>query len=477
MIILAKNSSKNLSKVLRFTMLLICQLFWVTSWCNGQAEEYPIHEALNTLDKAIEFYHSLANNGGYVYSYSVDRMKKWGEGETGDSAIEVQMPGTPGIGNSYLLAFKTTGSKKYLEYAIETSNALIKGQNSYGGWDHKIYFDSKKREEVVSFDDNHTQGTIEFLMELDKYVDIPILDSSINRALKLILTAQFENGAWPHLFPRQGNYHDYATFNDNGINDCVDVMIGAYKQYQREEFLTSIKKAGNFIYISQLSPPQTGWAQQYNEFLQPAWARSFEPASVTPVITISNVNTLMDISLITKDEELLFPVRDAFNWVKNTRLPNGKYPRFVEIGTGKPLYYDRGRKRVSSIDELSEERRTQYLYEQDLSDPLMNAENRFFEITKLGIDKYLIYKERRPSKDEIIDSIKAVGKRVREIISSQDSLGRWVTTKERYKNVDEDGTWTGGYTEADRINSKVFVNNVELICKYISMVNSIKEIE
>ena len=95
-----------------------------------------------------------------------------------------------------------------------------------------------------------------------------------------MLTSQLENGGWPHRYPSQGNYHDYATFNDEGINDCIRVMIEAHQYYGREEDEDVLMEAGRFFMISQLPPPQPGWAQQYNEFLQPAWARSFEPPSV-----------------------------------------------------------------------------------------------------------------------------------------------------------------------------------------------------
>lgn len=463
----------NVFENLKRSIFLLPVIFLLSGNIFAQHENI-IKKVYSALNKGIEFYRSISINGGYVYSYSLDLKKKWGEGVTGDSTVEVQFPGTPGIGTIYLLAFETTNNEKYLEYAIETAFSLIKGQNSFGGWDHKIYFDSKQRKELVSFDDNQTQGVIRFLMHLDKHVNIPDLDSSINKALKLMLTSQFGNGAWPHLYPMQGNYHDYATFNDNGINDCIDVMIDAFNQYSKDEYFNSVEKAGKFIYISQLPPPQPGWAMQYNEFLQPAWARSFEPASLTPVTTLDNINSLIRIYLITNNEELLFPIRDAIDWVKTTRLPNGKYPRFVEIGTGKTLYYDRGRRKVSSVEELCEERRTQYAYEQDLAELLARTENNFEEIIKLGSDKYKLNLDRELTSDELNDSLRILKAQVNSILNTQDSLGRWVTKNNTFKTVNEDGLWSGGYETMDRINSKVFIENIKVLCKLISIINKRK---
>ena len=88
-------------------------------------------------------------------------------------------------------------------------------------------------------------------------------------------------------------------------------------------------EAARFMMISQLPPPQPGWAQQYNEFLQPAWARTFEPPSVCPSVTIKNINTLIDLYLVLGEETLLEPIPDAIRWLREIRMENGKWARFV----------------------------------------------------------------------------------------------------------------------------------------------------
>lgn len=115
-------------------------------------------------------------------------------------------------------------------------------------------------------------------------------------------------------------------------------MIEADTYYGNSEFAESLRKVGRFLMISQLPPPQPGWAQQYNEFLQPAWARSFEPPSVCLSATVHNINSLIDLYLHTHRAELLEPIPNAIRWLKASRLPNGKWGRFLELGTNKPLY-------------------------------------------------------------------------------------------------------------------------------------------
>ncbi|MBN1302461.1 MAG: hypothetical protein JW995_14685 [Melioribacteraceae bacterium] len=426
-------------------------------------------EVLNAIEKGIDFYHSLNRNGGYVYFYSADMQKRWGEELADENTVEVQPPGTPEVGLTFLKAYNTTGKQKYLSYALETGYALVAGQNKYGGWDHTITFNENIRNTIVSFDDNQTQRSVEFLIALDRAVNDSLINSTVEKALNLMLESQLENGGWPHYYPQQGNYHDFATFNDGSINDCIDVMISAYKYYKSKDYLESIKKAGRFLQISQIAPPQSGWAQQYNEYLQPAWARSFEPPAVSPRVTLRNINSLLDMYLVTGNEDLLEPIPDAFRWVKSVQLSNGKFPRFVELYTNQPVYYDRGRIRVNSVDELSLERRMIYGYEQDLSVELDSISSKYEAVKKLGRKNYV--KNFANNKLKIAQKHRLSADRIREILYTQDSNGRWLTKDTVYRDKNPDERWKGEFVKEDRISGFIFNQNVNDLCDYLIMSN------
>ena len=414
-------------------------------------------EAERSLEKGISFIQSLAIEGGYVYHYSLNGKEKWGEGKTDDRTIEVQPPGTPAVGMSFLRAWRITKNNDFLKAAEEAARALILGQNELGGWDHKIYFDRPKGKKV-SFDDNQTQSAISFLMALDQEIDNPDLTEAIKKALDMMLESQLDNGGWPHQYPWQGNYHDYATFNDKGINDCIRVMIEANTFYGEEEYRKSLQKVGRFLMISQLPPPQPGWAQQYNEYLQPAWARAFEPPAVCPSVTLNNIHSLIDLYQYTGRAELLEPIPDAIRWLKASRLPNGKWGRFLELGTNKALYYDRGRIRVDSLQLLSLERRTGYGYEVDLNKALATVELRFLQVTG---------QETATKKSNQEINIEELAANVREIIRTQDNLGRWIVFQDKFRKEVEGKTWDGEYRVEDRISSALFNHNVEVLCTFL----------
>lgn len=416
-------------------------------------------ETEKTLEKGIAYLQTLAIEGGYVYYYTTDGKEKWGEGKTDDRTIEVQPPGTPAVGMSFLRAYRVTKNHDFLKAAEGAANALIKGQNELGGWEHKIHFDRPKRKRV-SFDDDQTQSAISFLMALDQEIDSPELTKAVDKALEMMIESQLENGGWPHQYPWQGNYHDYATFNDQGINDCIRVMMEADKYYENEDIAKSLRKVGRFMMISQLPPPQPGWAQQYNEFLQPAWARTFEPPAVCPSASVNNINSLIDLYEYTGSGQYLEPIPDALKWLKESQLPNGKWGRFLEIGTNKPLYYDRGRIRVESVEQLSLERRTGYGYETDIKARLDATELRYLRV--IGEKE----KAPKPEPEQVIEKL---ADQVKEIVKSQDEMGRWIVKNDKFRKGTPGYSWQGEYRYEDRISSALFNRNVNVLCEFLEL--------
>lgn len=427
-------------------------------------------QAAAALRQGVAFFQTLNVHGGYVYDVTPDLTQRWGEGPKDADTIEVQPPGTPAVGQAFLRAFRTTGDPAALAAARAAADALMRGQNRNGGWDHTINF-ADLSDDTVSFDDNQSQSAISFLLALGQVDPDPRLAAAIQRALAMMIETQLPNGGWPHLYPPRGNYHDFATFNDGGINDCVRVMIEAHQLYPDDPNLTaSLRRAARFLVISQLPPPQPGWAQQYNEFLQPAWARTFEPASVCPAVTVRNLGTLIDLFVALGDDTLLEPIPDALRWLATIRLPNGKWARFVELGTDKPLYYDRGRIRVDSIAALHPERATGYGYENDLTGPIEKCTQRYQRALTLGRKGLRREEQAAPSAARVTQRLRSLSAAVEKILAAQEPSGAWITRNDRFKSPPPPGErWNGQYTVADRISSAVFNANVEVLCDYLEL--------
>ncbi|WP_297088101.1 pectate lyase [uncultured Draconibacterium sp.] len=432
-------------------------------------------DAKTSLKKGVSFFYSINSHGGYVYYVTPDLKIRWGEGIKDENTIEVQPPGTPSVGQAFLRAYQVSKDETALKAAKDAATALVRGQNKFGGWEHTVNF-NKISHEKVSFDDNQCQSAISFLMALDQEIEDESISGATKKALDLMLTAQLDNGAWPHIYPEQGNYHDYATYNDGGINDCVRVMLEAHNYYgNSKEIEKSLKKAIRFIYISQLPPPQSGWAQQYNEFLQPAWARTFEPPSVCPLVTVLNINTLIDLYLVLGDDKLLEPIPDAIRWLKDIKMENGKWARFVELGTNKALYYDRPRIRCETLEDLHPERRTGYRYQVDIADQLQESELRYKKALELGHKGLWDDEHSVLNKEQIMKRLEVLSEQVIKIMDSQEPSGAWITKNDRFKKQMPKGIrWNGQYEVMDRISSEVFNENVAILCEYIELSNRIE---
>ncbi|MFW6171531.1 MAG: pectate lyase, partial [Planctomycetota bacterium] len=235
--------------------------------------------ARKALQNATSFLRSISINGGYAGIYSPDLKERYGEAlyeRASATQIWVQPPGTPSVGQVFLRAHRVTGDRRYFEAAREVGRALAWGQRKEGGWDHRVDVahlspDAKTPERKsghCTFDDDITQGATTFLMELDEQLDEAWLDESVELALEFMMEAQFDNGAWPQWYPLRGGYHDYYTYNDNAINDCIRVMLQAHRLYDEPAYLESARQGGDFIIASQLPAPQAGWAQQYSHDLE-----------------------------------------------------------------------------------------------------------------------------------------------------------------------------------------------------------------
>jgi len=243
-------------------------------------------------------------------------------------------------------------------------------------------------------------------------------------------------------------------------------MINAHKYYGKREYLESINKAGWFIILSQVAPPQSGWAQQYNLYLQPAWARAFEPPAVCPAVTRRIINSLIDIYLYTGSRRYLEPIPDALRWLKETKRPEGYWPRFIELGTGRALYYDYGRIWCATINDLSVGRRTGYSYHSRID--LERLIENYNEVNELSREKYLEKQNKSLSGVEKLEKLKSLEPVVRKIISSQDEMGRWIVSGRRRARV-PDRRGDGEYKTVDRLRTSVAVRNINTLLDYIEL--------
>lgn len=449
------------------------------------AEDELRDQAIATMRKAAEYYSTeVASNGGYVYHYTLSLDRRWGEGEATKDQVWVQPPGTPTVGLAFLKAYHATDDEFYLNAATRAALALVHGQLKSGGWTNAIDFDPRgtrvaqyrrgggRGKNNSSLDDGQTQSAILCLIRTDaahKFQHREIHEAALF-ALDALLQAQFPNGGFPQVWngPVQSrpvmkadypshdwrtegrikNYWDMYTLNDNVTGYVAETLIAASEIYDDDRYRESLKRLGDFLLLAQMPEPQTGWAQQYNEAMNPIWARKFEPPAISGDETQEVLQTLMLIAHATGDAKYLQPIPSAVRWLRKSQLSNGQFARYYELQTNRPLYM----KRRGDVYELTYD---------DSNLPSHYAWKTNSRLKQLGT----MYERVRAGKSPVSSSSRdRLAERARDAINKLDDRGRWVSTFDGQKMVGQLKLPVG----TKYLSSQVFGERLSALAEFVS---------
>jgi len=414
-----------------------------------------------------------------------------GENRASHTTAWVQPPGTPSVGGAFLFAFETTGDSYYLEAAREAAYALVRGQLKSGGWDYRIEFSEKARRKyayradgedsgsrnVTTLDDNTTQSALRYLMRVDRVLEFKDkkIHEAVDFALGSLLNAQYPNGAWPQRFSEPPDpakhpvlsasyperwtrthpnvdYRSYYTFNDNTIADTIATLFEAEEIYDDSRYGDAAKRAGDFIISAQMPDPQAAWAQQYNANMQPAWARRFEPASITGGESQGVLRTLMAVYRETGDKKYLRPIPRALKYLRSSQLPNGQLARFYELKTNRPLYFTKNYELTYNDDDMP----THYGFKVGSKLDAIQAE--YARLIKAD-PASLKPRSSTPS----YKMSQSLANQTQQVVESMDARGAWPEEGRLRANDDFKGKHI--------ISTQTFIKNVGILSKFIAARN------
>ncbi len=156
---------------------------------------------------------------------------------------------------------------------------------------------------------------------------------------------------------------------------------------RRERASASVAKGIDIILRTQVEQDGqlTAWCAQHDEVtLEPAWARSYEPPSLSGGESVGVARFLMSVDDPTP--EIVSAVDGAVQWLRSVAMagvrvqeiptPAGRaarvlvedpdahpvWARFYELGTNRPLYLDRDSVYRYDFSEIGVERRSGYRY-------------------------------------------------------------------------------------------------------------------
>jgi hypothetical protein len=477
------------AKALRFTVPM-SPPFWAAAICLLGVTESALHaqrvrseDVIMAMKRAGRYYwENVASHGGYVYHYSLDLNKRWGEGEATKDQIWVQPPGTPTVGMSFLKAHQATGDPDYLDAATRAAEALVYGQVQSGGWTNCIDFNPKGKlvsqyrngkgrgRNISSLDDGQTASALLFLIRTDEVLEFKNakIHEAVQFSLDAVLGAQFPNGAFPQVWegrhnPRppilkasypeydwrtEGRVKDYwntYTLNDNVPGYVTETLLEAHRVYKDDRYLDAVKRLGDFLLLAQLPDPQPGWAQQYNYDMKPIWARKFEPPGVSGDETQETLETLMQIASATGDDKYLEPIPRALAYLKKSQLRDGRLARYYELKTNRPLYMER-RGDVYSLTYDDSNLPSHYGWK---------TESRIQQISQR-------YHAIKSGKSPKIDKSRPAAD-VQRVIRQLDDKGRWISVYDGQALVGQP-KFSAGY---QFLSSEVFSANLDLLSEYL----------
>jgi PelA/Pel-15E family pectate lyase len=247
-----------------------------------------------------------------------------------------------------------------------------------------------------TIDNDATVLPLRFLAKVARATGDEELEMAFLRGLDYLLAAQYPNGGWPQYFPLRDGYFSRITFNDNAMINVMSLLRDVAGQKPDFAFVSAayraragdaVERGLDVVLKTQIRQDGklTAWCAQYDQVtLAPAWARAYEPPSLSGMETVRIVRFLMQIE--NPSAAQIAAVEAAVEWLKSVAIYDLKYlriedeegledallvaepgagplwARFYDLHTNRPIFTGRDSVIHLSLDELEQERRGGYGY-------------------------------------------------------------------------------------------------------------------
>jgi PelA/Pel-15E family pectate lyase len=287
------------------------------------------------------------------------------------------------------------------------ADSVIRWQSAHGGWPKNTDLAAPPpspvalgktpgRDSTDTIDNGATTTPMRFLALMVRATRDTRYRAAFDRGVDYLLAAQYPSGGWPQYFPLRKGYYSHITYNDDAMVSVLTVLraVAAGKPpydfadaARRARAATAVARGIDCILRTQIKQNRklTAWCAQHDETsLEPAWARNYEPPTLSGGESVGIVRFLMDIEQPTP--EMVAAINGAVAWFEGVAIhgvrleeftgADGKrdkrvvadpaaeplWARFYELGTNRPVFTGRDKVVRYAISEIEHERRNGYSY-------------------------------------------------------------------------------------------------------------------
>ncbi len=249
------------------------------------------------------------------------------------------------IAPAFLRAYEVLGDDRYLRVAEHCGQMLIKTQDENGAWCqgsivmpdgyHPVSPGNGSIEEGTQTDPLRLLFWLWRLTGRQEYLD------AATRSTKFVLMAQKPDGSWPLVFNSHsmspgGGYAGLSTLNDGTTTWGMKAMLMGWHLTEDRKYLEALTKAGDWLLSSVLRGKAVGWAEQYGDDGKPAWARAFEPPTISITAISYAAEALFLLHDLTGDGKYLAPIRECVAW-GHSLSPEKRTYLLYDTHSGKPV--------------------------------------------------------------------------------------------------------------------------------------------
>jgi PelA/Pel-15E family pectate lyase len=253
-----------------------------------------------------------------------------------------------------------------------------------------------QKREGNTIDNGATTMPLQFLALVIRATGEARYRESFARGLDYLFASQYASGGWPQFYPLREGYYSRITYNDGAMIRVMtllrEVAAGRtpydfVEKERRARAAAAVQRGIDCILKTQIKHEGrlTVWCAQHDKMtLAPAWARKYEPPSLSGSESVGVVRFLMEIEQ--PAPEIVAAIEGAITWLQGVAIHELRVERFVaadgmrdsrviadpaagplwarfyELGTHRPLFMDRDSKPVYSLAEIDQERRGGYAY-------------------------------------------------------------------------------------------------------------------